>query len=199
MYNYPNYPIQPFQFFSIHVLGHYSTRRILVYAFEEPFEIIRVDARRNTVSEIRDPPFRWTAAFTERGTHATHAALNSFVSTVECCRVKIPLQRLVRRHCTRVLRCDAPVETEDVVARVRGGCEGGRRVGTLGEKDERDRREIVLCEACADGNGDVAEWRERELCEIVRSQLSRPRVENLEELRAPQTSVRCMCGCEMKI
>ena len=148
-------------------------------ALQEPFEILWINARRNAVSEIRNPPFG-RASFTKGRAHATHATLDSLASTVQQCRIQVPLPRLVWRHYTKVRRRDAPVEAEHVVAGGGCCCEGGRCVGTLSEKDERDCRETVLSESCVDGRGDVFEWRERELREIIWGQLSRPRVENLQ-------------------
>jgi len=58
------------------------TCRIFVHTLEEPPEIVRVNARRDTMSEIRDPSFRRTGPCTKCSAHATHAVFDCLASTI---------------------------------------------------------------------------------------------------------------------
>ena len=84
------------------------------------------------------------------------------------------MQRFIRRCSAGILRHDAPVEPEHIVASCRYCRERHRRVGTLSEQYERDCGEMTLRKACTDGRGDVLEWRKGELGKVVRRKFSRP-------------------------
>jgi hypothetical protein len=103
MYNYPTILYNHFSILTVRALWHHLTFRVLVQALQEPFEILWINARRNAVSEIRNPPFG-RASFTKGRAHATHATLDSLASTVQQCRIQVPLPRLVRRYYTKVRR-----------------------------------------------------------------------------------------------
>ena len=55
---------------------------ILVDTFEKPLEIVWVDTRSDSMSEIRNPPLWGAIPHTKRRTHVTHAVLNCLASTI---------------------------------------------------------------------------------------------------------------------
>lgn len=145
--------------------------------------------------QICDPPLR-RLAVPELPTHALHLALDRLAPAVENVRVEVTLERDEGADGpARIDRVDTPVDADHVVAGVLGELrqEG---VGALGEERHGHGGDVLRFELRAHGGGDVLEGRERELAEVVRCQLARPRVEDLDELhmKASEASARVEIG-----
>lgn len=152
-----------------------------MYALEEPPQVLRIHTRRDPVSQICDPRFRFAVHF-KAFTHALHRLLDRIAPTVEQTWVHVALKgRLPFRDASGFGRVDAPVKTEDVIPRRR--CHRVQRlVGTLGEERHRDGRDVEECEAGPNRCGYMREIREGERRKVVWGELGRPGVKDLEKL-----------------
>ena len=154
---------------------------ILVHTFKEPLQILGVNARRDTMTQIRDPCTR-LALDAELLAHALHLALDRISSAIQQPRVEVALQRdLPADERARDGAVDAPVESEDVVP-------GARELGevvvrALGEERHRHGREAFGGEGRTHARGDACERWEGELGEVVGCELAGPGVEYLQQLR----------------
>ena len=151
-------------------------------ALEEPAQILGVHPGRNPMPQVRDPRLRRPRAL-EPLAHPLHLALDRLAAAVEHVRVEVALERgLARDGGARVRGVDAPVDADHVVAGAVGE-RGELRVRALGEERHRHGGHACGGELGAHAGGDAPQRRERELFEVVRGELARPRVEHLHELR----------------
>ena len=151
-------------------------------ALKEGPEVLRINSRRDTVSQVRDPPFCFLTAF-ETLAHPLDLPLNRLSPAIQYVGIQVALERDTWTDGFPSNGwVDAPVQPDHVVAAgLSDTFEGAVR--SLGEESERDNGELLGLQLLPKFCGDVLEGGQRELCEIVGREFAGPRVKNLEELR----------------
>lgn len=159
---------------------------VSMYTLKEPLEIVRVHARRDTMSQIGNPPSGGTNG-AELGAHAFHLALDGVPTAVQHNGVEVALQRNFARDRT-VPRIDCPLQTDHVVR-----CSGGeRRRRALGEQNQRHARKLARAQALPHAPRDALDIGQRKQLEIVRGEIPAVGVKHLEKLgRVSARNVVC--------
>ena len=86
-----------------------------MHAFEEEPEVLRVNSRRDAMSQVCDPRSRLLTAF-ETPTHPLNLPLNRFLPTVQHVRIQVPLERNAwADDFPSNGRVDAPVQPDYIV------------------------------------------------------------------------------------
>ena len=153
-----------------------------MHAFEEELEVVRVDPRRNPMSQVRDPRLCLFATL-ETLARPLNFSLDRFFPSIQYVRIQVALER---DTCADGLpsdgRFNTPVQPDHVVT---AGLSDifQRAVRPLREEGERNNRKPLGLQLLPDLCGDVSEGGQRELGEIVRREFTGPRVENLKELK----------------
>jgi len=106
-----------------------------VYTLEEPLEIIWIHVRSNSMSEVSYPPSLFSKGFA----HAFRVSLDGAATAVQNIGIHITLEcnRLptFEYNATRFCRINAPVEAENVIARL-GSQKWKRLIRAFGKECE---------------------------------------------------------------
>ena len=90
-------------------------RRILVYAFEEEPEVLRVNSRRNPMPQIRDPRLCLLTAL-ETLAHPLYLSFDRLLPAVQYVRIQVALERDVwTGGLPSNGRFDTPVQPDHIV------------------------------------------------------------------------------------
>lgn len=165
-----------------------------MHALEVPAHVLRANAGRDAVTEVRDPALGSLALPTllEAGAHALDLGLDAVLAAVKADGVSVALEGDSTARCLeRLLRRDAPVDGEHV--KVVGRREQGKgRRGALGEEDDGGRRQAERGELLSVDFGDLEQRRIGERLEVVRGEFTGPRVEDLNDLSGERARERKM-------
>lgn len=165
-------------------------RTLRPHPLEEELGILRLDPRRNAMSQVDDPPTLDPLLRTRQEPvlpprKLPHLFPNRILTTQQHTRVAVPLQRDPSlRVLPREPRRDGPVESDSLVAALGKGGELCGRGRAFGEDGHGGAGEVERGEFWTDEGGDETEVGEDEGVETVRSEAVGVGVENLEELQS---------------
>lgn len=154
---------------------------------EEELKVIRVDKRRDAVSQVDDPALV-SAMPIKALDHLLDDLGDGLVASVKNARVGVALDDHgpVTNNLDGLRRVVQPVQADHVVAHVAGGVEGVPRA--LGEDDHGDGLETHLLKAQRQVLGDVGEVGGGELLEGGGRELAGPGVKDLDDLQQQPVS-----------
>jgi len=129
-----------------------------MHALEEEPEVLRVNSGRDTMSQVRDPPFCLFTTFETLG-HPLDLPLNRFSPSIQYVGVHVALDRDTWADgFPSNGRVDAPVQPDHVVPAGPSDVFQGA-VRSLGEEGERDNGEPLGRQLLTQLGGDVLEGR----------------------------------------
>lgn len=127
-----------------------------MHALEEDPEVVRVDPRRNTMSQVRNPRLRLFPTL-ETLAHPLNLPLNCFSPVIQCVRIQVALERDTWPDgFPSDGRFNTPVQPDHIVTTGLSNIFQGV-VGSLGKEGEWDNRKPLDLQLPTDFSGDVLE------------------------------------------
>lgn len=151
---------------------------------KEELEIIRVNKRRDAMSQVNNPSLVSTMPIKALD-HLLNDLGDGLMGTIQNARVGVTLDDhgSVTNDLNGLGGIVEPVQADDVVAHVAGGVEGVP--GALGEDDHGDGLETHFLEAGGKVLGDVSQVGLGEGLEGGGGEFAGPGVEDLDDLHSP--------------